>query len=193
MYRNTVVFGVTWRAACSLHLPTNECEITGCSWSTFSSDLFEHLCIFFFLSSSSTNCDLHPRTNTNTNTHHRYFTEWLCCVWGRTGQDKPSNTHTHTHKLLLVFSRQWWPWVQSLLLACEQNAKLTPVTHSCVCVFQSFQKFRLTSTDESFCILQTRLSKSFHTFKGSCHIKSMIRACGLCEYWINFSPRLSFT
>lgn len=65
-----------------------------------------------------------------------------CVVYGAERVRTNLQTHTHTHKLLLVFSRQWWPWVQSLLLACEQNAKLTPVTHSCVCVFQSFQKFR---------------------------------------------------
>lgn len=136
---------------------------------------------------------IHAQTQTQTQTRTIAISLNDCVVYGAERVRTNLQTHTHTHKLLLVFSRQWWPWVQSLLLACEQNAKLTPVTHSCVCVFQSFQKFRLTSTDESFCILQTKLSKSFHTFKGSCHIKSMIRACGLCEYWINFSPRLSFT
>lgn len=139
MYRNTVVFGVTWRAACSLHLPTNECEITGCSWSTFSSDLFEHLCIFFFyLLPAQTAIYIHAQTQTRTIA----ISLNDCVMYGAERVRTNLQTHTHTHKLLLVFSRQWWPWVQSLLLACEQNAKLTPVTHSCVCVFQSFQKFR---------------------------------------------------
>lgn len=134
MYRNTVVFGVTWRAACSLHLPTNECEITGCSWSTFSSDLFEHLCIFFFIFFQ------HKLrfTSTHKHKHAPSLFHWMTVLC--MGQNGSGQTFKHTHKLLLVFSRQWWPWVQSLLLACEQNAKLTPVTHSCVCVCFNLSK-----------------------------------------------------
>lgn len=100
MYRNTVVFGVTWRAACSLHLPTNECEITGCSWSTFSSDLFEHLCIFFFIFFQ------HKLRFTSTHKHKHapslfHWMTVLCMGQNGSGQ---TFKHTHTHTSSFWFS-----------------------------------------------------------------------------------------
>lgn len=98
-----------------------------------------------------------------------------CVVCGAAWVRKhPANTQA-------VSSQQRWPQLQSLLLASDQNAKLPPGTHFlCVLEFQSFQKF-LSNTDESLRTLLTEDSESSHTSKGSCHIKSPIRACGPSE------------
>lgn len=87
-----VVFGVTWRAACSLHLPTNECEISGCSWSTAQICLSTYAS-FNLLLTQKKSIHIHIRTNATTAG---------CVVCGAAWvRKKPcKHPHTNTHKLL---------------------------------------------------------------------------------------------